>query len=252
MNLGFFKLCKKEQRAFLVLLCFSVLGVLAIIPYTLSVIMPLQEIPSIPALIIKNILKGSVFFALLAYLGFLLKRGIPVAGLPFLEEGKPMTLNSIFKFGIMPGVLGFILIVGLGSLWAQTQQTPPAIHSGEAFYGFLASFYGGIDEEVISRFFTMGLLVFLFKKFSNFGLWLSVILAALLFGAGHLPAAVKALNLHSISQIPLAVTSQIILPNSIFGVIAGWLYWKKGLEYSMIAHFIADLGLHVLYPLLRS
>jgi membrane protease YdiL (CAAX protease family) len=38
------------------------------------------------------------------------------------------------------------------------------------------------------------------------------------------------------------------LLNGIGGVVFGWLYWKKGLESAMIAHFSADIVLHVLLP----
>lgn len=31
-------------------------------------------------------------------------------------------------------------------------------------------------------------------------------------------------------------------------VIYGWLYWKKGLESAMIAHFSTDIVLHMLIP----
>jgi membrane protease YdiL (CAAX protease family) len=41
-----------------------------------------------------------------------------------------------------------------------------------------------------------------------------------------------------------------LILNSLGGIVFGWLYWKKGLEASMISHFTADLVLHVLLPLL--
>ncbi|MDD3715217.1 MAG: CPBP family intramembrane metalloprotease, partial [Atribacterota bacterium] len=31
------------------------------------------------------------------------------------------------------------------------------------------------------------------------------------------------------------------------GLAFGWLYWTRGLESSMIAHFSADIVLHVLF-----
>jgi hypothetical protein len=34
--------------------------------------------------------------------------------------------------------------------------------------------------------------------------------------------------------------------NGVLGVAFGRLYWKKGLESAMIAHFSADIVLHVI------
>ena len=47
---------------------------------------------------------------------------------------------------------------------------------------------------------------------------------------------------------PLVITRAILL-NGIGGVVFGWLYWKRGLEAAMIAHFSADIVLHVLLAL---
>ena len=37
-----------------------------------------------------------------------------------------------------------------------------------------------------------------------------------------------------------------VVLNSLAGIAFGWLYWRRGLEAAMIAHFAADLVLHVL------
>jgi membrane protease YdiL (CAAX protease family) len=60
----------------------------------------------------------------------------------------------------------------------------------------LASFYGGISEEVMLRLFVMSLLAWLGSFISRTAegkptsavFWISNILAAVLFGLGHLPA----------------------------------------------------------------
>jgi len=68
----------------------------------------------------------------------------------------------------------------------------------------------------------------------------AIVLAALLFGAGHLPAAFSAGMAHG----PLSI-GRIILLNALVGLPFGWLFWKYGLEHAMVAHFSADLVLHV-------
>lgn len=63
-----------------------------------------------------------------------------------------------------------------------------------------------------------------------------ILLAALLFAAGHLPVA---------SMLSFGVTNllllYIIVGNSLFGIIAGYLYWKQGLEAAIIAHMTAHI-----------
>jgi len=72
----------------------------------------------------------------------------------------------------------------------------------------------------------------------------SIFLAAIIFGLGHLPITASLTNLN-----PLIISRAIIL-NGIGGIVFGWLFWKKGLESAMIAHFTADIFLLTLLPLL--
>jgi len=36
--------------------------------------------------------------------------------------------------------------------------------------------------------------------------------------------------------------------NGIGGMVFGWLYWKKGLEFAIISHFSADIVLQIIVP----
>ena len=72
----------------------------------------------------------------------------------------------------------------------------------------------------------------------------AIVVATLLFGAGHLPAAFAAGRPHG----PVAI-GRIVLLNAIGGVAFGTVFWWRGLEHEMLAHFSADLVLHVVAPL---
>ena len=76
--------------------------------------------------------------------------------------------------------------------------------------------------------------------------WGAIVIAALLFGVGHLPAAA---NLWSLDEMVVVRTLAL---NAIAGLAFGWLYWKRGIEMAMLAHFSADIVLHVLAPLAGS
>ena len=117
-----------------------------------------------------------------------------------------------------------------------------------AFAGFLASFYGGIVEEVELRLFFTTLLAWLLyllcgKNRAPWQRWSAVVLAALAFGAGHLPAAAQVWPLDSV------VIARTVLLNAIAGLVFGWFYVRQGLESAMLSHFCADLVLHVATPL---
>jgi membrane protease YdiL (CAAX protease family) len=120
-----------------------------------------------------------------------------------------------------------------------------------AWKGLLASFYGGISEELLLRLFVMSFFVWLGHFISKTAegtptatvIWIANILAAVLFGLGHLPAMSF--------QVPLTalVITRTVILNGLLGIVFGWLYWKRGLEAAMISHFSADLILHVLLAL---
>jgi membrane protease YdiL (CAAX protease family) len=75
-------------------------------------------------------------------------------------------------------------------------------------------------------------------------LWTANILVALLFGLGHLPATAALVPL-----TPLIVIRAVAL-NGSASLVFGYLYWARGLEAAMLAHFTADVVLHAIMPLL--
>ena len=118
----------------------------------------------------------------------------------------------------------------------------------------LASFYGGIDEEILMRLFLVSGLVWILGRFwqNNNGLpangayWTAILLATLLFGLGHLPAT------RNITPLTPMLIVRALALNGIAGVGFGWLYWQHGIEAAMLSHFGADILLHGLGPVLLN
>lgn len=110
----------------------------------------------------------------------------------------------------------------------------------------LASVYGGVDEEILLRLFLLSLLAWLISfawhtpdgRPALGALWLANIIAAVIFGLGHLPATAALVKLS-----PLLVVRAILL-NGVVGIAAGYLFWRYGLEAAIVAHLSADLVLH--------
>jgi len=60
--------------------------------------------------------------------------------------------------------------------------------------------------------------------------WVAILLSAVLFGVGHLPALATVVD-----PTPLVVVRTIAL-NAVAGIALGWLYWQESLEAAMVAH----------------
>ncbi|GAB6056511.1 CPBP family intramembrane metalloprotease [Methanobacterium movens] len=251
---------KTFWKLFIILLLASILGAAAITPYTLT----LQGIgPDLPVpfyvLLLGTVIQNALIFAVFIFLGLKIAKKVGL-GLPVLEdylEGREVKskLKSIMGISVGLGLLAGVLIIGFDYLFSQAgvaiSLLQPSI-SPPAWQGFLASFYGGINEEITLRLFFMSLVVWIIYKIKSTpegkptptGVWLAIIISAVLFGLGHLPVT------SSLTDITPLVVLRAVLLNGIGGVIFGWLYWKKGLESAMISHFSADIVLHVLLPLL--
>lgn len=116
--------------------------------------------------------------------------------------------------------------------------------------GLLASFYGGITEEVLLRWGLMTALAWILVRVGlrrGVAVGLAVVVAALLFALAHFPAAQVAYG-----GLTPAVVAWVLVGNALGGLVFGALYARHGLETAMAAHFVADLWLHVLPLLVAS
>ena len=255
-------------RVFFILWIASILGTIAILPYVLELqsgVLEQLDLPiPLPALITLQIIQSGLIFAVSIFLGLLLAKRIGL-GTPILDsitrgESAFDKVRAFLPISIGLGVLASLLILGLDVYifqpaliqeFGERANALNQIAQPAAWKGFLASFYGGIAEEILLRLFVMSLLAWLGSfisktkdgKPTNIIFWIANILAAILFGIGHLPAASLILPLTTL------VVIRIVLLNAVGGIMFGWLYQNRGLESAMIAHFSADIVLHVLLAL---
>ena len=64
----------------------------------------------------------------------------------------------------------------------------------------------------------------------------AILVSSLTFGVGHLPVAYLILP-----EVTFALSLYVVVANSVFGLLAGYLYWKRGLESAMLAHMLAHI-----------
>ena len=256
-------------KVFFILWTAGILSVIAILPYVLSLqsnVLQNLELPiPLPLVITLQVVQSAILFAI-AIFGGLFFAGRVGLGMPILDsltrgESVADKVRTILPLSILLGVFSTLVLLGLEFFYFQPAmmkelgETATALNlqtsQPAAWKGLLASFYGGIAEEILLRLFVMSLLVWLghFLRKTADGkptggvFWAANILAAVLFGLGHLPATALL-----VPMTPLIIFRAILL-NGLIGVACGWLYWKRGLESAMITHFSADLILHVLLAL---
>jgi hypothetical protein len=253
-----------NRREFLVLWIASIIGVVAIIPYSLTLQAPILEgLPiSLAVLLPIQVGENAAIFAVAVAGGLFLAARIGL-GAPILEaylarQEVTDRIKAILIPSIALGVIASLIIIGLDAtvfgpaLVAELGKTSEALSrvsiQPPAWQGFLASFYGGIDEEIAMRLFLLSLFVFIGKFVSHTDdgrptlpvLWIANILAAILFGLGHLPGTATLIPI-----TPLVAARAVVL-NGLAGIAFGYLYWTRGLESAMLSHFSADMILHVI------
>jgi membrane protease YdiL (CAAX protease family) len=236
----------------------SGLATAALFPY-LQLIMPeaMAKLPmSLPMAIALQSLQSTLLLGLLAFWGLRMGHRLGL-GAPWLRAlaTKRERPRQPWLLAVAVGIAVGLAIVGIDPLFAPHMPTPlrplpETAPEGHALAGFLASFYGGICEEILLRLFFVSLLAWGFWRLASgrlarWHLVAAVVIAALAFGAGHLPAAAQVWPLDAV------VVSRTLVLNALAGLAFGWFYCRHGLESAILAHFAADIVLHVLVPLAR-
>ncbi len=259
-------------KIFWILVVGAAIGLVAIVPYSLALQAqagkPVPQNLPIPLPLLAAIqlaVQLVLLFVPTILIGLFLANRSGL-GLPIMEaglRGEPVgqRLLRILPISIILGVLSSVAIIALevyvfgpmlnaqlgGAAAPLTVRTAAPV----AWKGFLASFYGGIDEEILLRLGVMTILAWLGHFVSHKAdgtpttaiYWVANVLAAILFGLGHLPATSILVPL-----TPLVVVRAVVL-NGLAGIAFGYLYYTRGLESAMISHFSADIVLHVLFAL---
>ncbi|MCQ6963288.1 CPBP family glutamic-type intramembrane protease [Methanolobus chelungpuianus] len=232
------------------------LSMLAALPYAVSVSGDaIQEFGgSFPTVLATQIAQGTAFLLLSLFTGIFLgkKVGLKATLLESLFEGRglPEGFNSSLKLSILLGLLVGTLIFATDRLVFSmfTEPLTVLLSSPPIEQRILYSFYAGIVEEIILRFFLVTLLVWISWKIkknpdgspTTTGFWLSILLVSTIYGFGYFLSLTSVTDYNAI--LPIAIIALGIISGSVFG----WLYWKKGLEAAIIANLSASLMVFVI------
>jgi hypothetical protein len=226
----------------------GVLAILALLPFLIEVIAQLKPGKSIPwpLLAAAQVVQGGVLLFLAAWGG--LRLGHPI-GLD-----APVLRRWFDGATAMPPARVFLAVIGVGYLLGLSlilldrpfaARMPPAgvplPHPG-TWMSALACLYGGIAEETLCRLLIVSALARLLLALRlppSRALPLAIVVAAVAFGALHLPLAAKVWGLNGL------VVARIVLINALAGLAFGATFLRYGFEAAALMHFSADLALHV-------
>jgi hypothetical protein len=249
-----------KTRLFFILFFTGLLGVVSILLIDLSGVAALiphttGELPAItPVLKVLSLIQPSVILAVAVVIGVALapRVGLSAPAAEALAGGgnvfAPLTRQLVP--GVVGGLAGGLSIV-LISLLTKPFLPVSAIDRIGRFSKLLPLptriLYGGLTEELLLRWGFMTLIVWAAWRVLQKGRNVptracfvgAILLSSLVFGAGHLPVAYLLLR----DSFGPALVLFVILANSAFGIIAGFLYWRRGLESAMIAHVLCHLVL---------
>ena len=224
-------------------------GTLGAVAVTVTVLPMLSGTMPLPGplwlILMASFFQSALIVALAVWIGVALSPAVGLRTPVFEAAARREPLWPALGPQILPGLIAGVL--GGPFLFASLRSSPEAIAALQGkFEPPLAArvLYGGITEEVLLRWGLMSAFTWLAWRFlqgkrgpvSPALVWLAIVVSALVFGAGHLPVAA-----YLIGSLNVPIVLFVVGVNAVFGVLFGWLYWRRGLESAMIAHAVTHL-----------
>ncbi len=247
-----------KTRLFVILFSAGMAGVCSALLIDLPALVALLPIPAgteippiTPAIKLLSLIQPAVLVAVAVLVGVALARKVGLSSPAAEAVASGGRVAPALKPQIVPGLVGGLAggsAVVVATLLAKPFLSPETLTRIAAFGRLLPLptrlLYGGITEELLLRWGLMTLLVWAAWRLLQRGeggpkpaYFVGAILASsLVFGVGHLPFAYMILP-----EVTAGLTLYVIVANSVFGLIAGYLYWKRGLESAMLAHMLAHV-----------
>lgn len=240
---------KLTARRFAVLFGVGLAGVVSLYPTALEQLRaaPLPPGTSLPALAAASLITPSVLLAVAVVIGlktaprlglrsYLLDRAVHDTPIWPRLRGD---IGIAVRWGVITGIAILLVQFGFGLV---VDELAPQTGTG-TIGGILATvpfrfLYGGVTEELLLRWGFMSMVAFVLFATVGRGrdapsdrvMWAAVLVSAVAFGIGHLPAAARTF------AVTPGVVAYVIAGNAVGGVVFGWLFWRRSLEAAMLSH----------------
>lgn len=244
----------------LLLLACAVFGVAASFPFVISLYEDkLADSPlPLPAVFGLALVQNTVILGVTIGLGLLMTAKVGLPGTPLIDDwraGKSIAerVRAIIQPALITGLGVGIAVLLMFSLLLRNEI--PRLPVGKAamlpiWKRFLLCFYGGLTEEIMMRIFLFSLLIWLLSKVWRSGtgtpggkvFWAANIILAVIFGLGHLASVVP------LMPVTFNIVLGALLLNGVASIAFTSLYARRGLEASILAHFMADVMIWVIGP----
>lgn len=154
---------------------------------------------------------------------------------------------AALAIGVGAGIVIALADHATRAFWQPVPFSPPSlVESWNATATIVGMLYGGVVEEILMRWGLMSLIVLVaWKIFARHApapppaaIWTGIVLAALIFAAGHLPVLMA-----TGAEIAAPLLIRTLAWNALLGLLFGWLYATRDLESAMLAHAGFHLGL---------
>jgi len=194
-----------------------------------------------------------VLYGLLGVAGLWFSHKLSLPGVFREHAGWRAWVLTPMLWGVCVGAI----MVGADRFFAAKGGVGGLPHPGFPM-SLLASATAGIGEEIVFRTFVMGLWAFLlnllFKRWgaTSAALWGGNVIAALAFGAAHLPAVMFLAGVQSPLALSPWVLAEIFVLNGVVALVAGDRYIHDGLVAAVGVHFWADVVWYVIWPLIAA
>ena len=237
---------KNALRTYLVILPFAVIGGITVGMYTFEHSAPevieaaIEQLGSYQTLLLVTMIQTLVYSLFGWVIGY------------FIVERLGLMKSFRFEKTVLKKVCPVIIILGLAfaaDYFVMGRMIPEVAADYEkgisAAYFISSLTYGGVIEEILLRWFFMGLialiLVMIFARKADkkdIPAWIFIatnVIAALVFSAGHLPATQMFFG-----RITGLILFRCFLLNGSFALFFGRWFRKYGIQYAMLGHF----GIH--------
>jgi hypothetical protein len=238
---------------FAILYAAALFGAVAIVPFSLRMLKSspaaAKVSPTVAAL--AGLAQNAVLFAVVVAVGLVASRAVGVCGtyVAAWVGDAPPSRSFVQAMGLAAGTGAAAGLFLTGADLMMLPRLPAMLELARRstlWENFSASFYGGINEELLMRLFGVSGLVWLMSRVWRAQpmppaiYWTAIVAMAVLFALGHLPASRAVAG--RIGGLILVRALALNLP---IAILCGWLFWRYGIEAAIVAHFTADIVYHV-------